>query len=70
MQEDAKVKASQKRGISQEAEAAQPVASPLLVQEEKRAAAARKHCAPCSTSAPHAAETWTCISGCPPAFWA
>lgn len=70
MQEGTKVKASQKCGILQEAEGAQPTASPVLVQKQKCAAAAWGHRAPHSTPAPHAAETWTCISGCRPAFWA
>lgn len=70
MQEGTKAKASQKCGILQGSEGAQPMASPVLVQKQKCAAAAWGHCAPHSTPGPHAAETWTGISGCPPAFWA
>lgn len=43
MQEDAKVKESQKCGTLQQAEGAQPIASPLLMQEQKRGAVALSH---------------------------
>lgn len=70
MQEDAKVKASWRRGVLQEAEEAQPMASPLLLQEQKHAAVAWSTPALHSTPVPQAAETQTGISGCLPSSWA